>query len=527
MRPLRSCRLALATSIVAAAAVMVVAGPATPARAAPIGPSPQFSAPFPCGQQFRTETFGHAPAIDVFRTPTSATPGNPVVAAATGTVNISEYEGGPGNVIQIRHPGNWYTTYIHLEAPGPPVGTVLAQGDPVGRVGKTGATSGNTYHVHFEVGNDLDNDDRATFGKVTAERVPPVLDGVTYGLSNGTSRSGVSRNSCAVGGRSYEYRDQQHVLGWSTTNKVTSYWYQPGQNWAMPELLNLPNIEGQPVGISAYDQQHVFVRSPTGSLFHYWYSPGSPWQPDDLLRTIRGKPAVCSYQTAAGEQLHVFGSTSVGKLGHWWYQPDGLGWRYDELPLGSAASGPACVAWRDQLQVFARANDATQALEHWWYTPGAAWNYGRLGGSMTGDPAATTYAPPGSDQIAVFVRSSSGVLVQWKYEAGGQWAGLNLGGEFVGTPTAGTLRNLSPPQLQVFGRTADGKLRHWWYAPGTSWKQQDEGTGVGGDPTLLVYTYPGPDQTNVFAKSSTATTLTMWAYTNGWKPENRGGSVAI
>ena len=47
---------------------------------------PSLQAPFPCGQQTEMHSFGHAPALDIFRVPRNATEGNPVVAAAAGVV---------------------------------------------------------------------------------------------------------------------------------------------------------------------------------------------------------------------------------------------------------------------------------------------------------------------------------------------------------------------------------------------------------------------------------------------------------
>ncbi|WP_170191960.1 M23 family metallopeptidase [Saccharothrix syringae] len=157
----------------------------------PLGPPaqaaarPAFQAPFQCGRQIRMESFGHAPALDIFRVPTSATEGEPLIAPAAGRVNQSySNPSGAGNIIQIDHGGGWFTTYIHLQSRAVGVGAQVAAGTPIGRVGHTGETSNGVSHLHFEMAVDRNGDGRAEWGYPNDERVAPVFNGVTYGQSN-------------------------------------------------------------------------------------------------------------------------------------------------------------------------------------------------------------------------------------------------------------------------------------------------------------------------------------------------------
>lgn len=80
----------------------------------------------------------------------AAPSGTPVYAAANGTVARSEFNGsGYGNLIVIDHGGSLSTYYAHLESRGVKKGTVVSQGELIGKVGKTGRATGS--HLHFEV----------------------------------------------------------------------------------------------------------------------------------------------------------------------------------------------------------------------------------------------------------------------------------------------------------------------------------------------------------------------------------------
>jgi murein DD-endopeptidase MepM/ murein hydrolase activator NlpD len=75
--------------------------------------------------------------------------GAPVVAAAPGTVVYAGDEmKGFGNLVLIRHEGDWVTAYAHLDRVLVKKDTVVGQGDMIGTVGKTGNVA--TPQLHFE-----------------------------------------------------------------------------------------------------------------------------------------------------------------------------------------------------------------------------------------------------------------------------------------------------------------------------------------------------------------------------------------
>jgi murein DD-endopeptidase MepM/ murein hydrolase activator NlpD len=75
--------------------------------------------------------------------------GAPVVAAADGTVVYAGDEmKGFGNLVLIRHEGNWVTAYSHLDRVLVKKNATVSQGDMIGTVGKTGNIS--SPQLHFE-----------------------------------------------------------------------------------------------------------------------------------------------------------------------------------------------------------------------------------------------------------------------------------------------------------------------------------------------------------------------------------------
>lgn len=81
----------------------------------------------------------------------SAPSGAPVVAVASGVVQIAGWNGGAGRMVRIRHASGYQTEYFHLSAiaPGVRVGARVNQGDTIGRVGATGLATGP--HLHYGV----------------------------------------------------------------------------------------------------------------------------------------------------------------------------------------------------------------------------------------------------------------------------------------------------------------------------------------------------------------------------------------
>ncbi|NJL54689.1 M23 family metallopeptidase [bacterium] len=76
--------------------------------------------------------------------------GNPIVAAASGTVERAEWnDGGYGNLLELRHSDGSLTRYAHASEILVSVGQTVAQGEAIALVGCTGRCTGP--HLHFEI----------------------------------------------------------------------------------------------------------------------------------------------------------------------------------------------------------------------------------------------------------------------------------------------------------------------------------------------------------------------------------------
>lgn len=80
----------------------------------------------------------------------SAACGTRLVAIKKAKVVYNQYDDGGGNYIVLANKGdNTSFVYMHLIRPAKPdVGDIVAAGEPIGRVGTTGSSSG--CHLHFE-----------------------------------------------------------------------------------------------------------------------------------------------------------------------------------------------------------------------------------------------------------------------------------------------------------------------------------------------------------------------------------------
>jgi murein DD-endopeptidase MepM/ murein hydrolase activator NlpD len=75
--------------------------------------------------------------------------GQPINAAADGTVSYAGQRQGYGNVVEVTHGNGIMTRYAHLSRFAARVGQKVARGDTIGRMGSTGRSTGT--HLHFEV----------------------------------------------------------------------------------------------------------------------------------------------------------------------------------------------------------------------------------------------------------------------------------------------------------------------------------------------------------------------------------------
>lgn len=87
---------------------------------------------------------GYHTGIDI-----DANYGNPIYAAAGGTVKRSAYSGGYGHCIIVDHGNGLSTLYAHLSQRNVSVGQKVSAGQVIGLAGSTGNSTG--VHLHFEV----------------------------------------------------------------------------------------------------------------------------------------------------------------------------------------------------------------------------------------------------------------------------------------------------------------------------------------------------------------------------------------
>ncbi|GAA2786886.1 M23 family metallopeptidase [Nonomuraea dietziae] len=166
-------------------------------RSATVMASTNFQLPFPCGQTWVGNSSGssahRAYEIDFNRGSTAeADRGDPVVAAAAGTVVISSHQGsanGFGNLVKIDHGGGWTTFYAHLTVRSVSAGARVTQGQQIGTVGRTSKPGNNiSSHLHYEVrqGEGYPGNIRKA-----------VFNGATFGYPIQTL---TSKNKCGGGG---------------------------------------------------------------------------------------------------------------------------------------------------------------------------------------------------------------------------------------------------------------------------------------------------------------------------------------
>lgn len=87
----------------------------------------------------------------------AASCGTPIVAAASGNVGLTYWDGGGGgNMVTVNHGNGWQTRYAHMISWAiVSNGQYVKAGQVLGYVGSTGASSG--CHLHFEMRPNQDN----------------------------------------------------------------------------------------------------------------------------------------------------------------------------------------------------------------------------------------------------------------------------------------------------------------------------------------------------------------------------------
>ena len=87
----------------------------------------------------------------------AAPTGTRVRAVGDGVVDFAGTKGGYGNVVILRHHGQYSTTYAHLSRVSVRRGARVAQNDTIGAVGQTGWATGPHLHYEFRVAGESRN----------------------------------------------------------------------------------------------------------------------------------------------------------------------------------------------------------------------------------------------------------------------------------------------------------------------------------------------------------------------------------
>ena len=152
--PLSRLRSTTRRSALVAAAVAATAslGAAPAANAA--GPAPLFQMPVQCGQMWEATTYAnHGPdpdSIDLGMWSDdndNLSDGQPALASADGVVTKVGINGKDENEVFLDHGNGWTTQHKHLQTiPPVVVGQAVAQGQQIGRIGRSGA---DEFHLHY------------------------------------------------------------------------------------------------------------------------------------------------------------------------------------------------------------------------------------------------------------------------------------------------------------------------------------------------------------------------------------------
>jgi len=125
----------------------------------------------------------------------AAPQGTPVRVTADGVVTYAGWQNGYGNVIFVRHQGNYSTVYGHMSkfADDLKAGSRVSQGDTIGFVGMTGWATGPHLHYEFRVADQPQDPMSAAVpnaSPLSAERLPefraaiaPLVDSIALARS--------------------------------------------------------------------------------------------------------------------------------------------------------------------------------------------------------------------------------------------------------------------------------------------------------------------------------------------------------
>ncbi len=284
------------------------------------GPRPLFQLPFACGDKWQLTTYaGHDDYdIDMFRVPRSTTPNQPILASFGGTVVKATFDDGGGHHVRIDHGNGWQTLYLHMvDTPLVKRGDTVAQGQELGRVGKTGAT--RVEHLHYEQLRDGAKTEAWFNGVpsgITDDNTSPPRVVESHNCPGRPSPVRSAASGVVVDGGGY-----LHVFA-RTTDRQLVQWYAPaGGSYSLNNLGG--DLAGNPVtALDANGYQHVFAVGTDTTLKHWWAPAGGSWTASSLPGSYTGSPTTA---VDANGYQHIFATGSNGRLQHWW-APAGGTW---------------------------------------------------------------------------------------------------------------------------------------------------------------------------------------------------------
>jgi lipoprotein NlpD len=144
--------LALAGLSVVASCSVFHAPPPRPSTPVALPPAPSFAIPrfnWPLANGTLSSGFGLRHGAMHEGVDIAAPVGTPVMAAASGQVIFAGRMRGYGKIIIIQHENHYVTVYAHDSTNLVREGQMVSRGQVIGRVGRTGHTTG--ANLHFEV----------------------------------------------------------------------------------------------------------------------------------------------------------------------------------------------------------------------------------------------------------------------------------------------------------------------------------------------------------------------------------------
>ncbi len=79
----------------------------------------------------------------------AASTGTPIYATGDGSVKVSEFNSGYGNMVVLKHGNGYESLYAHMSRAKVRSGQKVKRGDVIGYVGSTGLSTG--AHLHYEI----------------------------------------------------------------------------------------------------------------------------------------------------------------------------------------------------------------------------------------------------------------------------------------------------------------------------------------------------------------------------------------